>query len=773
MTFPANDDPVIKENFAVPEDHVIELPPEAISDLPPERFLAVEDFGAIRAISPGEFERLLNLCQAPVWKKGIPVFAEAIHRSATLLIALIADGGLCLRNPERQIERLVIDPEGAKTGYVRLQPRALPKERRGTSTMGSRQFPHRLGRLHLQTYVYFRCRRMDAKPGEPLLPPLPGTWKELRQLIGPELAWLTKGGGKVSWTAVFGKWLSTQLAAARPEIRSEALRKRIYHEWSVGNEGASMRDGWNAVVARARWRLLERDRFSFLVGLRSEKNRFTSIPEGRFQALANYRTRLDETNDPDSVPALLTLIREPVSEGEFIWGNEPGEEVSEGEAFDGDEIHETTEAEEQNDLILIRKLLKNIEEAGSVAISKDDLNECHQQVVHPNAVNLLTWIEHLVRKRRKPNTVITYAGIVVRFLEAFGGVPFETLTLDDVAGFIDDYTTPSSVRLIRTVLRLHDRFLHEIAAIKRSEPISWNSTSLRAYEQYRERPVLTERQYINILARVAKTGGKPFRSLLEAKVLFTLLRRCGLRSVEAANLSADCIFGVTQPRLYVIRSKTRAGRRMLPLEFLLSGEELEWVLEWRMRRIEKAGPKAWLFEDAEGEPISPKKLAARVGRFMGGSETAGDTAHGLRHAFANSQLAAWWCETATFNHFGQNRARRLLREFYRPGIDGRAVSNLHDIQFLLGHADLKVTFERYIHILDLMQWDTVLQDEDRRRVDPVSDSRNFLTAGAALDLLGADSQVFRIHFSGTIQRNRPIEFSAVEKIAVQRLGLIG
>jgi integrase len=770
MTTPASDDPVINDNSENSEDTA---QPEEPSDVPPERFLAVDDFGAIRAISPGEFEYLLNLCLTPVWKKGIPVFAEAIHRSATLLIALIADGGLCLRSPERQIERLTIDPGGAKTGYLRLQPRALPKERRGTSTRGSRQFLHRMGRLHLQTFVFFRCRRMDGKPGEPLLPPLPKTWKELRQLVGPEMGWLTKGGGKVSWTAIFGKWLSRHLEVARTELKAHSLHSGVFPEWSVGNDTASTREGWNAVVARARWRLLEQDRFSFLVGFRSEKNRFTSIPDGHFQALMNYRAWVDDLSDSEGTPPLLTSIREPVSEGEFIWGNEPEDDVSEEEAFDGDDIHEITQAEEQHDLVLIRKLLGKIEEAGSVAISKDDLSECRERVVHQDAAYLLEWIDHLVRKRRKPNTVITYAGIVVRFLEAFGGVPFESLTLDDVAGFIDDYTTPSSVRLIRTVLRLFDQFLVTNGRIERSEPISWNSASLRAYEQYRERPVLTERQYLDILARIEKTGGRPFRSSLEARVIFTFLRRCGLRSVEAANLSADCVFGVTQPRLFVLRSKTRAGRRVLPLDFLLSDDELDWIQEWRRLRIRKAGQDAWLFEDAEGEPISPKKLASRVGRFMGGDEVRGDTAHGLRHAFANSQLAAWWCESATFGHFGQNRARRLLREFYRPGIDGRAVSNLHDIQFLLGHADLKVTFERYIHILDLMQWDAVLQDDDRRRVNPVADSRNFLSAGAALELLGADPQVLRNHFSGIIQGNRQIEFSAIEKIAVQRLGHIG
>ena len=86
------------------------------------------------------------------------------------------------------------------------------------------------------------------------------------------------------------------------------------------------------------------------------------------------------------------------------------------------------------------------------------------------------------------------------------------------------------------------------------------------------------------------------------------------------------------------------------------------------------------------------------------------------------------------------QARRALNLFCRPNIECRAVSHPYHIQLLLGHADLRVTFERYVHLVDLAMADAVQTAEYR------SGAEEHLSPAIAAQLVGVSKKTLRERF---------------------------
>jgi integrase len=217
--------------------------------------------------------------------------------------------------------------------------------------------------------------------------------------------------------------------------------------------------------------------------------------------------------------------------------------------------------------------------------------------------------------------------------------------------------------------------------------LDWTSGSLRAFETYRERAVLTEHEARDLEDRALTLPGPRAARMF---ALVVLLRRCGLRIAEAVALRPCDFRGHAEWRLVVPKSKSRAGRgRALPLYLLLDESEFEALRAYVAARLEAGGPVAPLFPADGG--ATPQQLGCEVSRLL---EPLGETPHGLRHGFANALVAAWYLETMrALGETARGWARWALEEFCPPKVEGRAVRHLEHAEAMLGHASVETTLE--------------------------------------------------------------------------------
>jgi integrase len=228
-------------------------------------------------------------------------------------------------------------------------------------------------------------------------------------------------------------------------------------------------------------------------------------------------------------------------------------------------------------------------------------------------------------------------------------------------------------------------------------------------EGYRERALITEEEFRRVI-EASYTYNDKLGYWIQPVLL--LLRRAGLRCGEASFLTPNDFQGLVECRLRIRTSKTVAGKRTLPLYLLLNIEELETVLTFVESVRREHGSNAHLVTRPDGSKVKPDSLGRLIVKLFRAGGVYGETAHGLRHAFASGLLAAWWLRLTgrwsdTDSAMNQNWARRALYSFGRPNVEGRAIEYADDIRRLLGHADLAVTFERYIHTLDVIVADAV------------------------------------------------------------------
>jgi integrase len=288
--------------------------------------------------------------------------------------------------------------------------------------------------------------------------------------------------------------------------------------------------------------------------------------------------------------------------------------------------------------------------------------------------------------------------------------------------------------------------------------------------------VLTENEYQNVRRVVIESSSLSDELKLRRLSLLTLLRRCGLRSSEASWLTVDNFLGLTEHRLHVLRSKTRAGRRrMLPLYLLLADDEMGQLCRFIQMRREQGGTHAFLFTDDKGERTQSANIGREIELLLRTGGVRGETAHGLRHALASALFAAWWLKCtsedraanpqAEHSEVGESWARRALRLQCRPGIDAQAVSHAYHIQLLLGHADLLVTFDRYIHLVDLALADAVWMFEHGQ----CEDKRERMKLSAAARLAGMDIKQLRFGIPENKRANSEVTLMKLNDVLSGRL----
>lgn len=351
--------------------------------------------------------------------------------------------------------------------------------------------------------------------------------------------------------------------------------------------------------------------------------------------------------------------------------------------------------------------------------------------------NLLRWSASVL-ERSEISTAQTYADKVLRALYAMPHASFAEWTTEDVAEYLENYATAASVNTVRSSLQQFDNYLIE-EKLAEENHVAWNSRLLKAPATYSARDVLSDDEYSKVREMIITSADDESLKLRQL-CLLTLLRRCGLRVGEAAWLEPQNFMrGYSKWSLEITRSKTRAGLRTLPLFLLLDDRE---VYEMRQFvRLQTNNTRQPLFLDALGKPSTAHALGREAEKLLRRAGIVGETAHGLRHAFANSLFASFWLNlTERRAPEGiSNPARRALKQYARLEIEGRAVRNeLVLIQQLLGHSDLRVTFERYIHFLELAGADAVwLYESDAAA--PI----DFVNVKVAASLLGMDEKLFR------------------------------
>jgi AraC-like DNA-binding protein len=177
----------------------------------------------------------------------------------------------------------------------------------------------------------------------------------------------------------------------------------------------------------------------------------------------------------------------------------------------------------------------------------------------------------------------------------------------------------------------------------------------------------------------------------------------------------------------------------------------------------------------KGEKARAVNIGREIEILLRNGGVRGETAHGLRHALVSALFAAWWLECTSEDRtsgtqeeqskVGESWARRALRMHCRPGIDARAVNHAYHIQLLLGHADLLVTFDRYIHLVDLALADAIWMFEHGQ----CEDNQERMKLSVAARLAGMDIKQLRSSIPENKRTNSEVTLMRLNDVLSGRL----
>lgn len=364
----------------------------------------------------------------------------------------------------------------------------------------------------------------------------------------------------------------------------------------------------------------------------------------------------------------------------------------------------------------------------------------------------LEWIIHRMQTKREDkdlyrrlSTTTTNLRRLLLFLTAIQGAPFAQMTTDDLAEFLESYITAAAAKAQKSTIKMFDYWLREEKKDFFSK-VNWKSGKLFIRDAATFYQLMTEPDFARLLASADDFPAEE-RQQLRASLL--LLRRFGLRCGETVALSPDSPSPfVEELRLKIQSSKTQAGRRTLALEWLLVETKLDEIVAFiELRRAQNC---ARLFYDAEENPLAAARLGNLVRKAMLLADLDEQTAHSLRHCFANDLLTTYWLQVVQkFNRSDSllphkfDWARSALQNDFASGhVAPETVICFDDVRRLLGHADDKITLTRYIHITDLMTADAV-------RIAEIEGARKHLGVSSVARLAGTSLDAVRKKFSGT------------------------
>ncbi|MBM4147021.1 MAG: hypothetical protein FJ240_12260 [Nitrospira sp.] len=358
----------------------------------------------------------------------------------------------------------------------------------------------------------------------------------------------------------------------------------------------------------------------------------------------------------------------------------------------------------------------------------------------------------LLYPRLTVNTIRTYFAQVSAVLRTeLQGENLNGLNHGDMEVILENCNSGNSARVLKAALK---SFLRYIAKMHKIEigPISWRALSVET--SMKEVQILWPSDVIKILAA---TDDPKIRQAIQLGFC------CGMRISEIAYLNPQYIDVRGEAFLDIKITKSRSGKRRLPLYLLMSKKGLEEFASFYDDSCKNGCGKDVLFMSAEGLPFyNPQALSMAVERVMVKAGYAWATFHILRHSFA-SILLLRWLRTFVCSNLMDDWWQEL--QIYNKNTDRILIENgIHSIGALLGHADVRTTVENYIHTADLFQ--KAYRDMYER------DNKLYLSYDQAINLTDYSKAGLYKRFPSADGNRKGIEATEIIELQLKRMKIL-
>ncbi|MDG2519269.1 tyrosine-type recombinase/integrase [Lysobacter soli] len=231
--------------------------------------------------------------------------------------------------------------------------------------------------------------------------------------------------------------------------------------------------------------------------------------------------------------------------------------------------------------------------------------------------------------------------------------------------------------------------------------------------------ILTEREYTKVLASLGQRGPSDGYPVARARVMTILAYRLGLRWEELQTRRLDDIKLIDgHATLWVrrnpyFRGKTRASIRKIPIELLLTPEELQEVsrfIELAQNLAPTPASDHFLFADSYDLTRPPATTMTHDWIVAAMRHETGDPTlvfHHLRHSAATHLFARLMIASPApwaIADWKRTRGPGMDWAELACGLTGRSptdASRLFAVSKLLGHSEPTTTMRYYIHLADL------------------------------------------------------------------------
>jgi site-specific recombinase XerD len=355
----------------------------------------------------------------------------------------------------------------------------------------------------------------------------------------------------------------------------------------------------------------------------------------------------------------------------------------------------------------------------------------------------------LLYSKLSVNTVRTYFFQVSAVLRTdLQGENLNGLSHGDMEAILENCATGSSAKVLKAAMKSFLRYISKVHKIEHGA-ISWNALSVQS--NMKDVPILWPSDVTRILMA---TDDPQIRQVIR------LGFGCGMRISEIAYLNPRDIQLKGEAFLDIKITKSKAGKRRLPLYLLMTEKELEEFSFFYDNSRKSHTCHSTLFVTTGGLPFyNPQVLSSAVKRVMAKAGYRWATFHTLRHSFASLLLMRWFRA-----YVCSDLADYVWQELgiYDITKDRNLLENgLYSIGGLLGHADIKTTVANYIHTADLIQ-KAFLNFYER-------DNRLLLSYSQAIHLTGYSQAGLYKRFTPVNGRQSGIEATELIRLQLKRL----
>ena len=284
-----------------------------------------------------------------------------------------------------------------------------------------------------------------------------------------------------------------------------------------------------------------------------------------------------------------------------------------------------------------------------------------------------TWLKEVKARNAERSTIENYERhINLHIVPYIGNIKLAALTHDRAVAFRDELLAELSRPLARKVLV-------SLKSLLKVSRYSHVATDVRIPGGHKEKPKIEAGRDFPTpaeIARLSAATNNPKQRALFLILAFTGLRASELRGLRWSDIDfASCELHVRQraDEYGVIGPpKSAAGVRTIPID---PGVMLPALREWKMQ----CPPGELVFATAAGKPVDYKSIMERnftpLLKAAGIVDQSGEpkyTPHALRHFFAS------WC--------------------INPKARGGRELPPKQVQYLLGHSSITMTFDTYGHL---------------------------------------------------------------------------